>query len=219
MSSFGNTESAEPNQIGLPIEDTNVEASFTPGEVPQQIFAENRHPSSQTRATDILDDIQGKGAETTGNVLRAVSSLPNVKRHKVADSPRRYCATPQVHCENVASEDRKLNRESPRRLSLSNANSVPGSSAKSTPGLSAAVTRQFGTVSTGSPRRRSTRFETTNRQAGGELPNQRGTLCDNSDAQVMGSKRMVELFLSSRRNRIAGNVSERSVSGSSAAFI
>ena len=44
-------------------------------------------------------------------------------------------------------------------------------------------------------------------------------LAFNSDAQVMGSKRMVELFLSSRRNRIAGNVSERSVSGSSAAFI
>jgi hypothetical protein len=216
MGSFENAENAGSKHTVLPIENTN---RFTQPEAPLQILGENQHPASQIRATGILDDSQGKSMETPGNVLRAVSSLPNVKRPKVANSPHRYCATPQVQCENVASEERRLNKESPRPLSLSNANSVPESPAKSTPGLSAAVTRQFGTVSTGSPRRRSTRFQTMNRQAGGELPNQRSATCETSDAQVMGSKRMVELFLSSRRNRIAGNASERSVSGSSAAFI
>ncbi|KAK3180479.1 hypothetical protein K4F52_008207 [Lecanicillium sp. MT-2017a] len=187
---------------------------------PQQTLDENKHPASANRSKGIYecnDGHENNTAASPGNVLRAVSSLPNVRRNKATDSPR-YWATPQASCGKKVSGEWVIDEEAPHRTALSPVKSGPGSSAKSTPGLTAAVTRQFGTASTGSPRRRGGRYGMDPKMAG-VSPHQRSISGGVSDAQVMGSKRMVELFLSSRRNKIAGNGSERSVSASSAAFI
>lgn len=136
--------------------------------------------------------------------IRSVSSLPNVKPNDEHETACRKSITPQKQKDSPSTLT-----ESPSRAKKAYFNSGAASSLKSSPGLSWAVRRQFGTVATGSPRRRSIR--------GGEDMVQSKTLREAAsfddcqfrkglDAQAMGSKRMVELFLSSRKNKRAPDV-------------
>ncbi|OAA79760.1 hypothetical protein LEL_03246 [Akanthomyces lecanii RCEF 1005] len=133
--------------------------------------------------------------------IRSVASLPNVKPSDGHETACRKSITPQKQKGSPSTLT-----ESPSRTKKAYFNSGAISSLKSSPGLSAAVRRQFGTVATGSPRRRSIR--------GGEDVVQSKTVREAAsfddcqfrrglDAQAMGSKRMVELFLSSRKNKRA----------------
>ncbi|KAJ3476681.1 hypothetical protein NLG97_g9047 [Lecanicillium saksenae] len=150
-----------------------------------------------------------KGAESEKNpkaVIRSVSSLPNVKPSEVYEAARRNSITPKKQTASPCALT-----ESPSRARKSYFNSGAASSLKSSHGLTAAVRRQFGTVATGSPRRRSIR--------GGEDVTQVKTVREAAsfddcqfrrglDAQAMGSKRMVELFLNSRKNKRTEGTSE-----------
>ncbi|PHH90182.1 hypothetical protein CDD83_4313 [Cordyceps sp. RAO-2017] len=99
------------------------------------------------------------------------------------------------------------------------------SSARSSPGLTAAVERQFGQGSTGSPRKKAN--GRSGRQGGMTTPGWRGeadtrdaaTAGSDRDAQIMGSKRMVDLFLSSRRRRIEGSRTATESEDMSVAFL
>ncbi|KAJ6781732.1 hypothetical protein PWT90_05229 [Aphanocladium album] len=139
------------------------------------------------------------GEKNPKTVIRSVSSLPNVKPGDVCEAARRKSITPKKQTSSPSAPT-----ESPSRARKSYLNSGAPSSLKSSPGLSAAVRRQFGTVATGSPRRRSIR--------GGEDMAQGKTVREVAsfedykfrrglDAQAMGSKRMVELFLNSRKKK------------------
>lgn len=101
-----------------------------------------------------------------------------------------------------------------------------GSLTKSSPGLTAAVERQFGRVSTGSPCRRPRRgsrtvessptsnLRTNFGQDGSVILDQ-----SNSPEQVMTSKKMVEMFLHSRRRKAEGSTTGRSDGSSPAVFL
>ncbi|KAL7934649.1 hypothetical protein V8C35DRAFT_301486 [Trichoderma chlorosporum] len=91
-------------------------------------------------------------------------------------------------------------------------------SAKSSPGFTTALERQFGVSRTGSPGIWKAEEST------GELGSEADPGVDelgrrDFDAQAMGSRRMVDLFLSSRRQRIAGSQTRQSSDSLSAAFI
>lgn len=155
-------------------------------------FDENFHPALNKSGKQ-TDDL----TKTTKINLGSVSSLSNSKGSVACEMACRGISTPQKR------------RTSPHTLNELRSNiksyefsAEETSSLQSSPGLSTAVQRQFGTIATGSPRRRSIR--------GGKEPTLGRTLravasLDNCqsrnglDAQAMGSKRMVELFLSSRQ--------------------
>ncbi|KAM3506359.1 hypothetical protein MY10362_002418 [Beauveria mimosiformis] len=131
--------------------------------------------------------------------IRSVSSLPNVNLSEGYETRCRKSITPQKPKESPSALT-----DSPSRPKKAYMNSGAASSLKSSPGLSAAVRRQFGTVATGSPGRRSIR-------GGEDMAQSRvvreATSFDDCqfgrglDAQAMGSKRMVELFLNSRKTK------------------
>ncbi|KAM3456804.1 hypothetical protein MY3296_001462 [Beauveria thailandica] len=131
--------------------------------------------------------------------IRSVSSLPNVNLSEGYETRCRKSITPQKPKGSPSAL-----ADSPSRPKKAYMNSGAASSLKSSPGLSAAVRRQFGTVATGSPGRRSIR--------GGEDVAQSRVVREATsfedcqfgrglDAQAMGSKRMVELFLNSRKSK------------------
>lgn len=134
----------------------------------------------------------------TEAVLRTVTSLPNVRPSELDEATCRHNITPQKPKTSPFAVTESANKTKRPYLQ-----SGAASSLKSSPGLTAAVRRQFGTIATGSPRRRSIR--------GGEDVMQNKTIREVAsfddcqfrkglDAQAMGSKRMVELFLSSRKH-------------------
>jgi hypothetical protein len=99
------------------------------------------------------------------------------------------------------------------------------SPAKSSPGLSMAVDKQFGKATTGSPR---PRLEWRGQRSVPSLRNEAGLSRDNLnetnmlepeiEPQVMGSRKMVEMFLSSRRS-IADRRSGTGSEGSPSVFL
>lgn len=95
--------------------------------------------------------------------------------------------------------------EASRRRGRACAGVEAASPTASSPGLTAAVEKQFGKVCTGSPRGRDWKLEegdTTPRRNIDGKSNGTESAGFGWDFQVMGSKRIVELFLSSRRRRI-----------------
>ncbi len=161
---------------------------------PLLIHDENAPPEYKSKKTDVIEN-------NDKAKIRSVSSLPNVRANEVHEATCRKSITPQKQKDSPSALT-----ESPSRAKKAYFNSGAASSLKSSPGLSSAVRRQFGTVTTGSPRRRSIR--------GGEDVVQSKTVREAAsfddcqfrrglDAQAMGSKRMVELFLSSRKNKRA----------------
>ncbi|PHH80999.1 hypothetical protein CDD82_1380 [Ophiocordyceps australis] len=131
--------------------------------------------------------------------LRAMPSLPSVKQ-----SPRGM-ALPRMRSLNTlgydtspSTRDEQLLKRRVRRLG-------PAASATPSPGLTAAIERQFGKVAT-------TPVSCSSPRRGVDAKT-------DWEAQVMGSKRMVDLFLSSRRRGVAGSMAETESSDLSVAFI
>lgn len=162
---------------------------------PTLTYDENSHPA-QVENVKPADQAAGENKPST----RSVSSLCNMKT-KDGDGgdgiytnkhtpPKQQGASPVISS--------TLGRTKKPYF-----NSGAASSLKSSPGLSSAVRRQFGTIATGSPRRRSIRG---GEDAVGKTVREVASFDDcqfgrGLDAQAMGSKRMVELFLNSRTNR------------------
>ncbi|PHH67827.1 hypothetical protein CDD80_495 [Ophiocordyceps camponoti-rufipedis] len=102
-------------------------------------------------------------------------------------------------------------------------------SAQSSPGLTAAVEKQFGKADMGSPSKktaasgetsspkRTPRLEETT--LGPTWDPAAETSGPDWEAQVMGSRRMVDLFLSSRRKRIESSRTETESENMSVAFV
>ncbi|XWW93393.1 hypothetical protein V2A60_001326 [Cordyceps javanica] len=146
--------------------------------------------------------------------IRSVSSLPNVRPSEGYEATCRKSTTPQKQRSSPTALT-----ESPSRAKKAYLNSGAASSLRSSPGLSSAVRRQFGTVATGSPRRGSIRCEDD--VAASKAVRETTSVDDfqfgrGLDAQVMGSKRMVELFLNSRKTT---RVPDAGTSDWSAAFV
>ncbi|UKZ71187.1 uncharacterized protein TrAtP1_012148 [Trichoderma atroviride] len=154
--------------------------------------------------------------------MRTIPSVPNVNTC-VATNIESSLEIPRMRSLNTLakpcspmSDEMRLRRQSRTRLRANDA------SAKSSPGLTTAFERQFGVSKTGSPgmwkaKEQSGKEDSTPRcevDAGIDDMGRREL-----DAQVMGSKRMVDLFLSSRRKRTASSQMGRSSDSLSAAFI
>ncbi|KAM3562124.1 hypothetical protein ARSEF4850_002893 [Beauveria asiatica] len=178
--------SAQPATQSIVIEDDVVYHS-------QRMLThdENAPPEYKTKKAEDF--------EQHPKAIRSVSSLPNVNLSEVYETRCRKSITPQKPKGSPSAL-----ADSPSRPKKAYMNSGAASSLKSSPGLSAAVRRQFGTVATGSPGRRSIR--------GGEDVAQSRVVREATsfedcqfgrglDAQAMGSKRMVELFLNSRKSK------------------
>ncbi|KAM3515457.1 hypothetical protein MY11210_000830 [Beauveria gryllotalpidicola] len=159
----------------------------------------HRMPTHDENAPPEYKTKKAEDFEHHPKAIRSVSSLPNVNLSEGHETRCRKSITPQKPKGSPSAF-----ADSPSRPKKAYMNSGAASSLKSSPGLSAAVRRQFGTVATGSPRRRSIR--------GGEDIAQskvvrEATSFDDCqfgrglDAQAMGSKRMVELFLNSRKTK------------------
>ncbi|KAM3562172.1 hypothetical protein MY1884_001986 [Beauveria asiatica] len=178
--------SAQPATQSIVIEDDVVYHS-------QRMLThdENAPPEYKTKKAEDF--------EQHPKAIRSVSSLPNVNLSEGYETRCRKSITPQKPKGSPSAL-----ADSPSRPKKAYMNSGAASSLKSSPGLSAAVRRQFGTVATGSPGRRSIR--------GGEDVAQSRVVREATsfedcqfgrglDAQAMGSKRMVELFLNSRKSK------------------
>ena len=158
------------------------------------------------------------------SALRTTPSLPYVKSHmpqQHENSLPRARSLNTLIKSNASTRELLFSRRSRTRLGAGQ-----GSSGASTPALTAAFKRQFGSVTAGSPctgrswasglrvgnmtikTNRSQDDMTVSAAARSEL-----------DAQAMGSKTMVDLFLSSRRKKMHGGTSTMGSDSSPAAFI
>ena len=160
--------------------------------------------------------------------ISSLRSLPSIPHMKIQSSPHvvqpegsskipRMRSLNTVSCLASPRDEVLLKRRSRSRLP------GPASSVKSSPGLTAAVERQFGIAVTGSPAQRfgcgverpspSSRLVRDGTVESGleAMPSR-----SNMDAQAMGSKRMVDMFLNSRLRRTQGSKSDM---GSSPAFL
>lgn len=173
---------------------------------------ENSPPTTGARSKSIAS----KDASPAGpkSKLRAIPSVPNVTTHAStnAESP---LGLPRMHSLNTLTkpyppmrEEMRLKRQSRTRLRPND------TSAKSSPGLTTAFERQFGVSNSGSPGvwKAKDRAPAPELDAGLDDMGRREL-----DAQAMGSRRMVDLFLSSRRKRTAS--SHMGQSSDSSAFI
>lgn len=181
---------------------------------------ENSPPATGARSKTVCSkDTCPVGSK--GN-LRTVPSVPSVNTCVTAhiesplEIPRMRSLNTLTKPCSPMSDEMRLKRQSRTRLRANDA------SAKSSPGLTTALERQFGVSKTGSPgiwkaKEPSFQADSTPRceaDAGIDDMGRREL-----DAQVMGSKRMVDLFLSSRRKRTASSQMGRSSDSLSAAFI
>ncbi|CAM1506107.1 Fc.00g057480.m01.CDS01 [Cosmosporella sp. VM-42] len=157
------------------------------------------------------------------NQLRTVPSLPIVRTESGPSTPHEFSKIPRMRslntiaCVTSPREEALLKRRSRSRLN------GPGSSVKSSPGLTGAIERQFGPGATGSPAQRVCRNMgqpslnlRTRREEPEESLTGTGLMGPALDAQAMGSKRMVDIFLNNRRNRAHAS---KTNSGSSPAFL
>ncbi|RFU75099.1 hypothetical protein TARUN_7143 [Trichoderma arundinaceum] len=182
---------------------------------------ENSPPVTGARSRSIYSkDTTPVGSK--GN-LRTIPSVTNVKT-PASISVESQLGVPRMRSHNTLTkpcppmkEEVRLKRQSRTRLREIN------TSAQSSPGLTTAFERQFGVGKTGSPgvlqsKELSCKVACvppeTEIDAGVDEMGRREI-----DAQVMGSKRMVDLFLSSRRKRTASSQMGQSSDSSSAAFI
>ncbi|CEJ90377.1 hypothetical protein VHEMI06165 [[Torrubiella] hemipterigena] len=193
----------------IPPSDTPLRWSTTSTNTPKSypIFTdENLDPNKITPSKIIEDNSEPFSTPQVG--LRNVSSLPNV--HGNSPLPRlSHCWSPKVT--PGMSPNRNDKKWSTVRAARQNVSSV-----QSSPGLTAAIERQFGKArnsSQGSP--------TVKSPISAELvttPKSRRSCLSELDAQAMGSRRMVDLFLSSRQNRVR-RASESSSGSAAAAFV
>lgn len=155
--------------------------------------------------------------------LRSVPSLPLMKSQSNPNIPKDASRIPRMRSLNTISclvsprNEIILKRRSRTRLN------GPGSSVRSSPGLTAAVERQFGQIATGSPAQRPgwlSHQPSTLRLVGSdgaeESPPTMGYAGSEPNVQAIGSKHMVDAFLSSRARRAYAS---EPGNGSSPAFI
>ncbi|PKK55004.1 hypothetical protein CI102_322 [Trichoderma harzianum] len=177
---------------------------------------ENSPPVSGARPKSLYCKDASPMAATDN--LRTIPSVPNVNtcvanRDSLVIEPRtsslNTCSRP---FDPLLEEARGLKRRSRTRLRAYDG------SAKSSPGFTSALERQFGVSRTGSPR------VWKAEESSGELGSEADPGIDelgrrDFDAQAMGSRRMVDLFLSSRQQRVAGSQTRQSSDSLSAAFV
>ncbi|KAK2594066.1 hypothetical protein QQS21_008215 [Conoideocrella luteorostrata] len=159
------------------------------------------------------------------NILRAVPSLPNVDSEVASKPGKRTASIPRMRSLNNiptfvplsldTSYYKRRGQENKRRDALT--------SSKSTPRLDAAAHQDYLGGKTGSPVKRGI----NNSPASPHTPDDTAFASDNIqvtaksdwDAQIRGSRRMVDLFLSSRRRAIQGPMSRNGSENFSAAFM
>ncbi|PNY27051.1 Uncharacterized protein TCAP_03034 [Tolypocladium capitatum] len=185
---------------------------------PSLAVDENSPPITGERVRDT--GTNGPPAIPSRSSLRTVPPLPSVKGSAGRRNGRAGAALPRMRSLNTLANTTPPARD--ERLLKRRARARPGaagaSPAKSSPGLTAAVERQFGKASTGSPMRGpgwSSGQDAGTPTAGGDASDGAAAGGSDWDAQVMGSKRMVDLFLSSRRKRIKGSRTETETEGES----
>lgn len=187
----------------IPASDTPLRWSTASPSSPKSysiVTDENLDPNKTNREKTIDKSSEPKSSPCVR--LRNVSSLPNV--HENSPLQRlSHCWSP------MATSDLSPNIVS-RKYSTVRVGRQPTSSVQSSPGLTAAVERQFGKAKNNSQESPSSKLPGTVGPVGGLQP-QQGCLSE-LNVQAAGSKRMVDLFLSSRQNR-ARHVSETSSSG------
>ncbi|KAK4061853.1 hypothetical protein Trihar35433_9453 [Trichoderma harzianum] len=178
---------------------------------------ENSPPVSGARPKSLYCKDASPMAATDN--LRTIPSVPNVNtcvanRDSLVIEPRtsslNTCSRP---FDPLLEEARGLKRRSRTRLRAYDG------SAKSSPGFTTALERQFGVSRTGSPR-----VWKVEEQSGELVGSEADSGIDelgrrDFDAQAMGSRRMVDLFLSSRQQRVAGSQTRQSSDSLSAAFV
>lgn len=139
--------------------------------------------------------------------LRTVPSLPSFGGN-TASNERTTTMLPRMRSLNAMAhttsprEEQLLRRRARARLGAGTV-----SPAKSSPGLTAAFKRQFGTASDDCQRHGLDNDTAQTFESPRQCLNSNGSGKDKTDweAQKLGSKRMVDLFLSSRRKRIKGS--------------
>ncbi|KAL6694456.1 hypothetical protein J3F84DRAFT_400228 [Trichoderma pleuroticola] len=149
--------------------------------------------------------------------LRTIPSVPNVNTcvanlDSLVIEPRTSSLSTCSRPFDPVREETRLKRRSRTRLGTND------TSAKSSPGFTTALERQFGVSRTGSPR------VWKAEEPSGELGSEADPGIDelgrrDFGAQAMGSRRMVDLFLSSRQQRVAGSQTRQSSDSLSAAFV
>ena len=184
---------------------------------------ENFLPSTGDWGKDTRTD--GPPTIPTRSSLRTAPSLPNVNDASGRRKGRAGVVLPRMRSlSTIANMSPPTRDEQLKRRTRFRLGETGPLSAKTSTGLAAAVKRQFGKASTVSP----TREQDWSCEGKARTPNMEGgrrpeaiTGGSDWDAQVMGSKRMVDLFLSSRRKRIKGSKTETETEGESmsAAFL
>ncbi|KAL6787558.1 hypothetical protein J3E68DRAFT_418264 [Trichoderma sp. SZMC 28012] len=179
---------------------TNENSPPVSGARPKSLYCKDASPMA---ATDNLRTIP-----SVPNVNTCVSNLDSLVIEPRTSSLN-TCSRP---FDPLLEEARGLKRRSRTRLRAYDG------SAKSSPGFTTALERQFGVSRTGSPR------VWKAEESSGELGSEADPGIDelgrrDFDAQAMGSRRMVDLFLSSRQQRVVGNQTRQSSDSLSAAFV
>ncbi|KAL6872091.1 hypothetical protein J3F83DRAFT_733746 [Trichoderma novae-zelandiae] len=179
---------------------------------------ENSPPTSGIRPKTICS-MDSSPVALKGN-LRTIPSMPNVSTYSSIESPLEvaplFSGSTVVKSLAPLREETRLRRQSRVR---------PGpndSSAKSSPGFTNALERQFGVSKMGSPG--VWKSSGPSYEADGALGSEADAGVDELgrrelDAQAMGSRRMVDLFLSSRRKRTPSSQVRQSSDSLSGAFI
>ncbi|KAH8121882.1 hypothetical protein FP744_10002956 [Trichoderma asperellum] len=183
---------------------------------------ENSPPATAARSKTVSNNKDTSPVGSKSN-LRTIPSVPNVNTCATTNIESTF-GMPRMRSLNNTlakpcspmSDEMRLKRQSRTRLRVNDA------SAKSSPRLTTAFERQFGVSKTGSPgiwktKEPSCKVDSAPRSEADAGIDDMGRR--ELDAQVMGSKRMVDLFLSSRRKRTASSQMGRSSDSLSAAFI
>lgn len=156
--------------------------------------------------------------------LRVAPSLPGAMsgaeteaERQVAKLPRMRSLNTVAHRGSTARDDSVLRRRGRACMGFGGI-----SPAQSSPGLTAAVEKQFGKLRNGSPKgghERKVVEDVTTPKRVADGGDDAGSAGSKWDAQVMGSRRIVDLFLSSRRRRIESSATETESDSTSLVFL
>ncbi|PTB62642.1 hypothetical protein BBK36DRAFT_1128418 [Trichoderma citrinoviride] len=181
---------------------------------------ENSPPTSGIRPKTVCS-MDSSPVALKGN-LRTIPSMPNVNTYASANLESSLEVPPLFstigHAKSVAPlrEETRLKRQSRARLGPND------SSAKSSPGFTTALERQFGVSKMGSPgvwKSSGPSYEADSALSSEADPGVDELGRRELAAQAMGSRRMVDLFLSSRRKRSPSSQMRQSSDSMPGAFI
>ncbi|KAG5960259.1 hypothetical protein E4U57_000205 [Claviceps arundinis] len=209
-----------------------IEILTRPGdtdEAPPVIFEDPENASKDLEKDDAEDGSPlAPPPIPNRNVLRTVTSLPNVDNEAAISSSvkRRKNITHRRSMNNIptwvpliqdGTHEKRRDQENERRDAPSSKNSTPG-------GRAAVTREECLNAKTGSPYKSKTKTVTVPQTPVGHFigpgpANVPDTSKSEWDAQVRGSRRMVDLFLSSRRKAIEGPMSRNGSENFSGAFL